>query len=413
MLQEGNYTLQALSNEYKSLFVINFQERIQQLAIYNQNLRERAVVLERLEKKFIKLGGSDWMTSRFYPVICSVRVNRSEIKSSIEESLLLSDKLGYFCATLNGNQHDFHKGDSVGLEILQNYIQLNENFVSADSRHIRQRTEKWHGIRQSARVTGSTCFNALGLGKLKDQQKHYDKVVLKKVVEENRTEEEKRRLQFGVEHEIDAIATVCSKVLPYKYPELFMVEEGCVKINSGDQEGFMVVSPDGSLRENVNVNAKLAYENKCKTPYSYATSAYYEIPLYYVPQLLCEMQACQCEKLLFTCWAEQSMTVFEVKHDLELWEQCWSELINLYGHKNTSRPKRFTETSKLLKTKIKQFREQNTTLCAEFRSISVVGSHKRTDGHTNGPYIASDKRRIDETEIYLQTVLEVLSNLHK
>lgn len=110
------------------------------------------------------------MTSRFYPDICSVPVSRSEIKSAIEESLLLIDKLGFFRANLN-KQSDFHTEDIVILQQIGDYVALNETFDSQKTRFITQRTERWHEIRNKARVTGSTCYNALRLGKLEDQQK--------------------------------------------------------------------------------------------------------------------------------------------------------------------------------------------------------------------------------------------------
>lgn len=411
LLQDGKNTLQSLSNTQKTIFAVNFQDRIQKIAEINKNLRERADILEKLENKFKKLGGADWMTSRFYPVICSVRVCRSEIKSAVEESLVLADKLGYYSATLNEKQRDFHEGKLVTLDKIENYVQLNENFNSNNSRHVKQRTERWHEIRNTARVTGSTCYNALGLGKLKDQQKHYDKVILNKVSEEEHSEEERSRLQYGIDHETDAVATVCCKVIPYKYPTLLMFEEGCIKLGFAGKESFMVVSPDGSLRESMNGCTHLAYETKCKSPNSYSISAYYQIPLYYIPQILCEMRAVQSKKLLFTCWAEQSITVFEVENDPMLWESCWLELTNLYGPDCTSRPKHFSEVSKTLKNSIRVFRDNNTKLCAEFPSIRVISGQTSTPEYVSGPYRIPEIHTYAEVEVLLETVLEVLSNL--
>jgi len=68
-------------------------------------LREKNIYLEQIENKFKTLGGKEWMTSKFYPVMCSVRVNRSAINTLLEESLRLSNQLAYFAASIN-NKHD-------------------------------------------------------------------------------------------------------------------------------------------------------------------------------------------------------------------------------------------------------------------------------------------------------------------
>lgn len=96
-------------------------------------------------------------------------------------------------------------------------------------------------------------------------------------------------MEFGSTNEIDAIATLTGKVLPFVYPEMKYIEEGCMKISSKNDANFMVASPDDSLRVSTEDVPKMMYENKCKAPTSYNPSAYNSIPHYYVLQLLSEI----------------------------------------------------------------------------------------------------------------------------
>jgi len=66
-------------------------ENIIYLATENQSLRGKTVHLERSEHKCLKLGGNKRRKSKFYPVICSVRVIRSEIKEQLVENLAIAN----------------------------------------------------------------------------------------------------------------------------------------------------------------------------------------------------------------------------------------------------------------------------------------------------------------------------------
>ena len=43
---------------------------------------------------------------------------------------------------------------------------------------VKQRSKEWFDLRKKLKLTGSTCYNALGMGKLKDQTDHYKEFVL-------------------------------------------------------------------------------------------------------------------------------------------------------------------------------------------------------------------------------------------
>ena len=99
-----------------------------------------------------------------------------------------------------------------------------------------------------------------GCGKLKE---HFDHVVCG-VQEKQVSPEIQKFLDHGASNEINAVATVVTKVLPVLHPDLVFCEEGCVEINYVDNSKFMIVSPDGSLRSNPRLDSTVsAVELKC------------------------------------------------------------------------------------------------------------------------------------------------------
>lgn len=129
--------------------------------------------METAEAKFRKLGEPDWKTSKFYPVICSIRVSRNEIKTQIADSLHIVDDLAFFGATMQGYQMIYCRSNTVDIARQENLYRLNESYETSDSKYICQRTDKWFEMRQKAKVTGSTCNAAAGLGKLKEEQQQH------------------------------------------------------------------------------------------------------------------------------------------------------------------------------------------------------------------------------------------------
>ena len=107
-------------------------------------------------------------------------------------------------------------------DILQNYLDLDRNQEIA-----KQRSDKWLELRMNARVTGSTCYKAIGLGLLREQQEHYDEYILGKKPKE-KSAALRQKLIFGAVNEIHGTSTVAcipmSTLLP---PCMHLVEDGC------------------------------------------------------------------------------------------------------------------------------------------------------------------------------------------
>ena len=73
-------------------------------------------------------------------------------------------------------------------------------------------------IREQAKVTGSTLHKALGLGTLKDQKKHIDKLLNPHESVEF-TPEQQNATQHGIDNEINAVGVLVTKVLPVYAPK--------------------------------------------------------------------------------------------------------------------------------------------------------------------------------------------------
>jgi hypothetical protein len=80
LIVAGRGVYQHLGIQDKQLILASLKDVVALLANVNRTLREKATYQQQMEETFIKLGGPNWKKSKFYPVICSLRVSRSEVK---------------------------------------------------------------------------------------------------------------------------------------------------------------------------------------------------------------------------------------------------------------------------------------------------------------------------------------------
>ena len=252
---------------------------------------------------------------------------------------------------MNSCAHLYAKGPDVDLGQQENYVCLSD--LASESEEIqpyfiKQRCERWLEIRKTARATGSTLHAALGLNSLKTQLQHFDYVIngLDKPSVDVQTT---GRMQYGVDQEIDGIATLVSKVLPIFCPDVTYVEEGCY-IEYSDNRTLLIVSPDGSGRKDMMGETVLAFEFKCPFPGKvFITPVHYSLPSYYILQVLSEMVVLNTDSLLYLCYHEETSTVLKVTFSERLWSLVWEELVSVYGTEKPKRPAR--KSSKLIEIK--------------------------------------------------------------
>ena len=103
---------------------------------------------------------------------------------------------------------------------------------------VKQRSQEWYNLRQTVRVTASNLNKAVGQDNLKKQQMYFDKMIHGKE-DETLSEAQQRAMDYVTKHEIDAIATLVSKILPALYPSLQYFEEGCSIIRLKNRPFFL------------------------------------------------------------------------------------------------------------------------------------------------------------------------------
>ena len=214
---------------------------------------------------------------------------------------------------------------------------------------------------------------ALGLSTLKEQQLHFDRVIDGKETDNTSVGEHiMRAMEQGSCNEINGVGTLVGKVLPVYMPTAVFFEEGFYSIKHGIESEFIIVSPDGSCRQNsVPVTA---IEIKCPLPgKKVVPDVHYRLPDYYVCQVLSEMTVLNCTSLFYVCWTPQSTTVFKVQYDFEVWQLIHRELTEIYIYgshgKKPVRPKRKSQMITTIKQYIKEFKENKVEFLAEFPSL--------------------------------------------
>lgn len=85
--EKGLSNIVNIQQQEKSKIVLSIKTIVQYICHRNKSLREKLLSLEKLEPKIRKLGGDVWRKLKFYPVICSIRVNSVDIRKLIEDDL--------------------------------------------------------------------------------------------------------------------------------------------------------------------------------------------------------------------------------------------------------------------------------------------------------------------------------------
>ena len=251
---------------------------------------------------------------------------------------------------------------------VEDILSVNDDFLDF-SPVIRQRTNAWHKIRTGGKVTGSIINKSLGLESLKKQNCYIENRFYGKPISDL-TPVDSGRMKYGSENEINAISTLIGKILPTLFPDYTFFEEGCCVVKHKD-EGFLVISPDGSCRG--QDGSVLGCEFKCPYPdKQYSTVVHYKIPKYYVCQLLAEMYCLSADKLIYLLYSKESPTAFLVEFDPVLWEDILEELVRVYGVEKPKKQTRVSSAAKVIKQKIDKFLDENVTFLGEVKSVEAV-----------------------------------------
>ena len=367
--------------------------------------------------RFKTLGGEKWKESKYIYAISGLQASLFEIKEYITHALGVIKHICRYIALLEGTDMSFHStvAGRVDISTQDNMLLLNtsDDKEVVESRFVKQRSDIWFCIREKAPVTGSTIHNAIGLRGRKEQANHIERAVNK--VEQEVPDEVKKRMSYGTDNEINALATLARIFMPAYFPNSYYVEEGCYANPGEKRDILLVVSPDGSIREVEKTSGELsgvgnaiaAIEVKCPFPKENAVPVHYALPEFYVCQCLAEMHVLKTDKLIYVCYSEESTTILEVRFDNCLWESITNYISEVYDTDSPKIPKTSKATNDM-KTKIKEFVKSNVSFIAEVPSL------KATDGgfgisSSNLPFkVAKQKQLQDYPEIDSDTVINIL-----
>ena len=362
----------SLDDEIRQSLVDVLHESLKILGKYAQKARELKEKKEFARKKLLERCGQDWRQSQFSYAVSAMNAFLYDISSFSQDYEKMLEKICSSLSTLLLSESLYWSGKPVHLETCRNFNELIESDTN-NPRFVKQQTEKWKSLRQTAKVTGSTLYSALGLETLRKQQQHFEKVVCG-IPEPMPSKEVQSYMDHGTENEPNAVATLVSKVLPVLLPRCEYFEEGCFCIEFDDKP-FMVVSPDGSIKKKTEDNEMTeVYGIEIKCPVRKIHNA---LPERYVLQCLAEMEVLNVDKLLYLCWRPDITSVFEVQHNKSLLQFALREAIDLYGNDKPRRPSKLSDNVADLRKQIKE-ESQRVRFLGEFPSVMRVNNIEKT-----------------------------------
>ena len=136
-----------------------------------KSLREAKVRYEQLRSRFKKkICGKPHIRSRYDVAFSEIDSFIRHCDIAIKNLLNINVEWCSIMATLNGNEHCFHKHGPLLLDSMLNSWILRhpdtldlDTFLQKYPQYMKQRTDVWHSIPNQSYVTGSTLNSALGL----------------------------------------------------------------------------------------------------------------------------------------------------------------------------------------------------------------------------------------------------------
>ena len=182
---------------------------------------KQEITLEKLEMKN-KFSGAQ---NLYAYAISSIKSTIHQVNAAINETLSTIGDVACECSNLGDCTYFVRdrltsrrsQANWVGLVTPKMLPQTHKNEIA----YVQQRSEEWHQMRSSFRVTGSTIRNALGMRTVKDQKQHFDKVMHGK--EPIFSDDVLQRMKHGSDNESNVIATLTSMIMPFLYPRLCYV----------------------------------------------------------------------------------------------------------------------------------------------------------------------------------------------
>ena len=378
------------------------RESVSVLSNRIKDLRQRKVKKSLVLQKLLDKCQSDWRSSQYSMVISSIRTSVYQVDNCIEDLLSANDNFCKYARDMTTQCPPDSDSSTITMQTQENYVCLGNSNESPPL--TRQRTDAWFRLRETALVTGSSINKAIGLEGLKKQKEYLqEKVGLKAPAPVS--EDLQRRFDYGTENEVNAVATFITTFLPAFCPELSFYEEGCYIVEGHDGNPHLIVSPDGSVRNQEKESDVIAgIEIKCPYPgKNFTTPVHYEIPRYYIPQILSEMHCLGVNNLYYMSYSAESMAIHNAEFQLSLWNRISEEITNVNANKS---PKKLSDGLPKLKAEIDEYRKTKVSLIAEVKSRkAILCDHPDADVSriyhtTSAASTMVSKKPVDLSEVY-------------
>ena len=166
----------------------HIREMIQIISLHIKDLRNKISSHSKVIVRYEKLSEQNPQNQDKYQWVISVNNEQvMQARSLIRRCLNVNRDLCCSAAKINGSFQNFSHSFHIHLEEQSNYLSLipphliPEFFENGqNTMYIQQGSDLWFQNRNLALVTGSLCFDVLGLNTLAVQKNHYDHYVLKK-----------------------------------------------------------------------------------------------------------------------------------------------------------------------------------------------------------------------------------------
>ena len=186
-------------------------------------VREAIVRHEILRKQFQKnIDTGKEKPSKYTYAFSNIDAFIISAEENIKKLLHCNQQICRIMAALNETSHLFPSDTTVDLtnqwncNLLLTPQQINDDrFLQRNSEFIKQRTERWFDLRDSAIVTASTMCNVIGLGKAEDKNRHFNERVLRKAPKPVKPEIQ-AAMDHGSRHEVSILFSNCKETQSYR-----------------------------------------------------------------------------------------------------------------------------------------------------------------------------------------------------
>jgi len=196
-----------------------------------------------------------------------------------------------------------------------------ERYVALPADAIRQGTPEWFSARETVTFTGSVPGGFVYAYTASMYRDKYKRVIMKDPsVPDDFSAAARARMQWGTDHEDDAVLTFLEA-----FPE-FKVHEASFVVNASQSR--VGASPDGLVQYVDATEPHAVLEIKCpsKKNREGVRVPHAKIPEYYLWQLLMEMHVTGTKQAYFVSWGELETKVWHVRPRMRDFRALWEYL---------------------------------------------------------------------------------------